>query len=290
MENKPVVRFATEVDLKKTLASQYQKQMVNFFGDEKKALRFLSGVVAAVQRNPKLLECTGESVINSFMTMAQLELMPSDVSGEAYVIPYLNSKKNGNAWVKVLEAQFQLGYQGLVTLFYRAGVKDIVAEIVREKDTFTYINGVIHHEVDVFNDERGKPIGAYCIIRLVTGGEIVKAMSEKEILAIAAKFSKSYATDKSPWKVANDPQLWMWRKTVLKQAAKLVPKNEKLIQAIGADNRDSIIGDRLEEAKNIIPALSMGAIHKTDEDEYAEKEEGETAGGDAAKGDADAAE
>ena len=61
-----------------------------------------------VQRTPKLLECTPETLLNSCMTMASLKLMPSGVSGEAFVLPYKNKG--------VMEAQFQLGYQGLVTL------------------------------------------------------------------------------------------------------------------------------------------------------------------------------
>ncbi len=268
------VAFKNELDLKTVLANQYQKQIVNFFGDQKKALRFLSGVVAAVQRNPKLLECTGESVINSFMTMAQLGLMPSDVSGEAYVLPYKNKKNIGGKWTEVMEAQFQLGYKGLVTLFYRAGIKDIVAEIVYEKDDFNVTNGVITHSPDVFSDDRGKPRGAYCIVRLTNGGIVSKVMSEKEIMGIAARFSKSFAgdgKDKSPWNPKNDPQLWMWRKTVLRQCAKLVPQNDTIIEAIAKDDADSVIGDRLPEAKKAEETLTMGAIlKKPEEQDHAE--------------------
>lgn len=262
-----VVQQINDIDgLKIALSGEYQKQIKNFFGNEGKALKFLSSVISAVQRNPALLECTGESVINSFMTMAQLKLMPSDVSGEAYVIPYNNKKKDGNRWIAVKEAQFQLGYQGLVTLFYRAGAKQIIAEIVRKHDKFTYINGIVTHEPDVFGEDRGEAIGAYVIVTLGTGGVVSKVMNKKEITGIAEKFSKSFKSDKSPWHEKNDPQLWMWRKTVLKQAAKLVPKNESLIQAIGEDNKDSVIGDRLAPAKDIAPALTMGAVLKNDKD------------------------
>ena len=118
-EQKQIKLFANANDLKTVLAANYQKQIVNYFGDEKKALKFLSGVVADVQRTPKLLECTPATLINSYIVMAQLEFMPSDVSGEAYVLPYKNQG--------VMEAQFQLGYKGLVTLFYRAGVNPIVS-------------------------------------------------------------------------------------------------------------------------------------------------------------------
>lgn len=218
-------------DLKKRLANEYQKQITNYFGDEKKALKFLSGVTSAVQKNPELLECSPQSVINSFMTMAQLELMPSDVSGEAYVLPYNNKGAK--------QAQFQLGYQGLVTLFYRAGCKSINAEIVYEKDKFSYINGQVYHEPDVFADDRGKAIGAYVIVETQNGGKISKVMKKDEILRIGSRFSKSYKSSYSPWKEANDPELWMWRKTVLKQASKLIPKNETIYKAIAEDNKDS---------------------------------------------------
>jgi len=273
---KEITQFRNSTDLKIMLADQYMTQIKNYFGNEKKALRFLSSVIADAQRNPKLMECTPVSVINSYMTMAQLEFMPSGVSGEAYVLPYKKSKKVGSQWVEVMEAQFQLGYQGMVTLFYRAGAKDIVAEIVREKDKFTYTNGVIKHKPNIFSDDRGKAIGAYVIVRLNTGGSVSKVMSAKEIVGIGQKFSKSFKSEHTPWDEANDPQLWMWRKTVLKQVAKLVPKNEAIVNAIAKDNEDSIIGDRMEAAQATERSLTMGNLlkPKSDDQDKDQAEEG----------------
>jgi recombination protein RecT len=124
------------------------------------------------------------------MKMAELGLYPSNTSGQAYVLPYKNSQKG------LYEAQFQLGYQGLVTLFYRSGVKAIRSEIVREGDEFGFINGVIRHTYNVFDPTRHKKpaIGAYVIVELPTGGEVHKAMGKEEILNIGKKFSKSYDT------------------------------------------------------------------------------------------------
>ena len=235
-------------DLKKVLASQYQNQITNYFGDDKKALKFLSSVISAVQKTPKLLECDGQSVVNSFMTMAQLELMPSDVSGEAYVIPYKN------------KGQFQLGYQGLVTLFYRAGVRSITAEIVYKEDKFEHINGEFNHNPDVFSDDRGEAIGAYVIIELQAGGKVSKVMSKKEIMKIGKDFSKSFSSEYSPWNEKNDPQLWMWKKTVLKQSAKLVPKNETIFKAIGYDNEDGIL--HKQQSKKTVEKLAGLEIHE----------------------------
>lgn len=240
-------------DLRQILAANYHKQIENLFGDEAKARRFLSSVMADVQRTPKLLECVPVTLINSYLTMAELGLMPSGVSGEAYVLPY-NDKKNG------MQAQFQLGYQGLVTLLYRAGARSIVAEIVHEKDPFSYKNGVLVHDPDPFDDDRGEPKGAYVVVELQAGGKVTKVMSKKQILDIAKKFSKSYNSDFSPWK-NNDPELWMWKKTVLKQAAKLMPKNETVFKAIAEDNRDSNINDgRVDTALKEGESLRMGNL------------------------------
>lgn len=245
------IQIKTENDLKVFLHKNYMVQIQNYFGDQKKAMKFLSSVMSSIQKTPKLLECEATGLVNAFMTMAQLELMPSNVSGEAYVLPYKGV------------AQFQLGYQGLITLFYRAGGQSIRAEIVREHDIFSYVNGEIKHTIDIFksNEQRGPAIGAYAIAT-VEGHEIAKAMNKTDIINIGAKFSKSYNTEFTPWKEKNDPELMMWKKTVLKQLGKLLPKNETINRAIALDNQDSVIGDRLQPALEASETLKMGAVKK----------------------------
>jgi recombination protein RecT len=250
-------------DLKVILASQYQKQINNYFGDEKKALKFLSSVISSVQRTPELLNCEPSTVINSFMVMAQLELMPSDVSGEAYVLPYGG------------KAQFQLGYQGLVTLFYRAGAKAITAEIVYKNDKFDYTNGVVTHSPDIFSDKRGEAIGAYVIVETQRGGKISKVMKKNDIIGIGKKFSKNFNSSFTPWKEANDPELWMWKKTVLKQAAKLVPKNETIYKAIAEDNKESNIAERMEKAKIEAGEIKMSNLLRENNNEKNNKDKTE---------------
>lgn len=252
-DKKQLVKIQNENDLKVFLANNYMNQIKNFFGHEKEAMKFLSCVMSAVQRTPKLLQCEPKSLINSFLTMAQLQLMPSDVSGEAYVLPYDN--KNGPV------AQFQLGYQGLVTLFFRAGGTGIRSDIVREHDEFSYINGVMRHSINILksNEERGQPIAAYAIAT-VNGQEVSKVMNAKDIVDFGRRFSKSFGSTFTPWKIENDPELWMWKKTVLKQLGKMLPKNETISRAIAEDNRDSIISDRIEAAKKESDALKMGAV------------------------------
>lgn len=260
-ENKPTITVIRDIkdirtpdNLKSFMATNYLNQIKNFFSDEKQAMKFMSSMMSAVQKNEDLMKCEMHSVVTSFMTMAQLGLMPSDVSGEAYVIPYGG------------KAQFQLGYQGLVTLFYRAGGQNIRAEIVRKNDVFSYENGQIQHKIDIFksNADRGEIVGAYAIAT-VNGGEICKAMNITDIIDIGKKFSKSFTTKFSPWNTSNDPEGWMYKKTVLKQLAKMLPKNETIFKAIAEDNNDSIIADRLNGAMTESKGLQMGELLKNND-------------------------
>lgn len=261
-----LTKFKNELSLASFIDKNYKNQITNYFADPQKALEFLSNIRAEVQRNPKLLECDPGSLVNSFITAASLKLMPSGVSGEAYILPYNN--KDG------MVAQFQLGYQGLVTLFYRAGVQAIHADIVRENDKIELVNGNIQHTVNPLQSvsQRGKAIGAYVVVNY-RGQLMGKYMHAEDILAHGKKFSKSYfeydyKTKKktenvgkhTPWNEENDPELWMWKKTVLKQAAKLIPKNETIYRAIAEDNKDSILAERLENAKVETNKINMGNL------------------------------
>ena len=76
--------------------------------------RFFRVVFGAILRNPKLVECTRESILQSVMFCAQLGVEP--ILGRAYLIPYENSKYVKGEWVKIPECQAQIGYQGLVDL------------------------------------------------------------------------------------------------------------------------------------------------------------------------------
>lgn len=249
---------------KSLLGKSYLPALKNYLGNEQNALRFCSGVVSDLQRNPKLLECTQESLLNSYMMMASCGFHPSAVSGEAYVLPYKKNTKVGNEWHSEMQAQFQMGYKGLVTLIYKVeDVTKIGGAIVHAKDETTYINGEFTHKVDInlSMEERGEPIGAYTYVTF-RGETNTKYMNAKDILAHAAKFSKSYdpAGKNSPWNPENDPNRTMWLKTVLINQSKLLPKNETINRAINADYGDSKLHDRIEAAKAKSKDLSMGNL------------------------------
>lgn len=223
------------VGFKKQLQTDHQNQIKNYFsGDADKAMKFLTSVAIAVEKTPKLLECDRASLMNAFMTCAELNLYPSNVTGEAFVIPYGG------------KAQFQLGYQGVLTLLYRAGVQSVRSAIVYEKDHFDYQEGTgakLIHKPDIRAKDRGKAIAVYAVA-VVNDHELFKVMSEADVMKHKA-LSQAAKSKFSPWTGDNDPELIMWQKTAIKVLAKTLPKNDSVYhKAVAAEekgNKDETI-------------------------------------------------
>ncbi len=98
-------------------------------------------------------------------------------------------------------------------------------------------------------------------------------MGKTEIFSIRDKFSKSKDSPSSPWNESRDPELWMWKKTVLKQVAKLVPKNERIIEAIEIDNKNDTDFEEIEqEPRKIVPPDLSKIIPPPEKEEKKEAE------------------
>lgn len=209
---------------------QYIKSME---GEIKKALpsvitpeRFTRIVLSAISVNPKLGSCTPASFLGAMMTSAQLGLEVNTPLGQAYVLPYLNKG--------VLEAQFQLGYKGLIDLAYRSGdVEVIQAHVVYENDEFECAYGLdpklTHKPADI---DRGEPIKVYAVFKTKSGGFGFEVMSMEDVKKHAAKYSKSYGSSYSPWKTNFEE---MAKKTVLKRVLKYAPLKSDFVRAAVQD-------------------------------------------------------
>lgn len=222
-------------ELKNELNTQKVKALNNYFNwDNEKTLKFLSAVTHCASVTPKLLECSQDSIITAFMKCAEYNLFPSTVSGEVYILPYYNKGK--------MEAQFQLGYKGIIALLDRAGIK-VYTDVVKEKDTCEITSGMdqnILHKYPL--TARWQAIGVYAIAIDKNGEKIMKYMSKDEVLEFK-KFSKGKIEEYSPWNQKNDPELNMWRKTVIKQISKNLSLSAEIYEAIAKDNEESSIED-----------------------------------------------
>lgn len=197
-------------------------------------------ILSLLKMTPKLQECTPVSITAAVFQMAQLGLEPID--GQAYIIPYENSKKGltTGQWYRVKEAQFQIGYKGYVSLFYRhQSSLALFWGIVCENDKFDFDKGrnILSHKINL-KGERGEPYAYWVKARLQNGAEIFEVMSKLEIIDHAEKHSKAYNKkenkfyDNTPWLTDFNS---MALKTVLIQLMKLLPKSVEIQRAIQMD-------------------------------------------------------
>ena len=198
----------------------------------------------AMRRNPKLLECSRDSLIGSLLTAAMLGLEPSGPLGHGALIPYWNSNlysrgKGG------YECQFQPMYQGMLDLARRSGfIRDVQLRAVFEGDTYSYRFGLepdITHvplEGKGADDPDRRPTHVYCVIRFTNGGVQWDQMSMEQGLAHGMKYSPSWDRSVKAFKPgsvwATDP-VAMVQKTILKRVLKLCPKSPELAAALTLD-------------------------------------------------------
>ncbi|BFL72099.1 recombinase RecT [Anaerococcus nagyae] len=187
--------------------------------------KFVRTSLTAINSNPKLLQCSPQSLLAAVMNSAQLGLEFNTPLGEAYLIPYGN------------QVQFQIGYMGLLKLAHNTGqFKRITAKEVHENDDFDidYGTGEIKHK-PVIVGESGYAIGYYAVYETKDGGRDSFYMSKEDAEAYGRKFSKSF--NSGPWKTNFDA---MAKKSCIIQVLKYAPKaidKPELGQAMAFDNQ-----------------------------------------------------
>jgi recombination protein RecT len=185
------------------------------------ASRLARITLTTLRTNPKLLECTIESLLGACLQAAQLGLDPS--VGNCFFIPYKN------------QVSFQIGYKGLIDLACRSGhVLSIVAQEVRAGDEFFYEfgrNETLKH-VPAPEKKRGEIEYYYAYAVLKNGGFVFQVMHISDIEAVRNEHSISYKFDKNG-------SIWgknftaMALKTVIKRLIKYLPL--QVDEAIQAD-------------------------------------------------------
>lgn len=201
--------------------------------------RFTRIVLTTLSSNRQLQECKPETFLGAMMQAAQLGVEPNTPLGQAYLIPYRNHGQ--------LECQFQLGYKGLISLFYRSGGKDLQAQAVYENDTFEFEFGLdpkLRH-IPAMND-RGRVIAYYAVYRTKEGGSGFAVMSIEDVKDHMHKYSKAAEKGYSPWQTNFDE---MAKKTVIKKALKYAPLSTDFVRAMSADEtiKTNIVQDMATE-------------------------------------------
>lgn len=175
--------------------------------------RFVRIAILALSKTPKLAECTKESVLRCMMDCSQLGIEPD--GRRAHLIPYGR------------ECQLIIDYKGLVELAYRSGtVSNIHAEIVCERDVFTYDRGEVKEHIINFRKDRGEMYAAWVRVRMKDGAEKVEVMSKADIEKVR---SRSRSGNNGPWKTDYNE---MAKKTVFRRCSKWLQLSPEIRDAV----------------------------------------------------------
>ena len=202
--------------------------------------RFTRMVLSAISSTPDLAKCTPKSFLGAMMNAAQLGLEPNTPLGQAYILPYSNKG--------VLEAEFQLGYKGMIDLAYRSGEVEVIqCHVVYKNDQFECCYGLEPKLSHIPADgERGEAVKVYAMFKTKDGGFGFEVMSMDDVRKHAAQYSKSYNSNYSPWKKNFEE---MAKKTVLKKALKYAPLKSDFVRGVSTD--ESIKYDVAEDMTEV---------------------------------------
>ena len=204
--------------------------MVNGNGQQ-----FVASLLSIVTNNNLLAKATNESIMTAAMKAAVLNLPIEPSLGYAYIVPYKN------------QAQFQVGYKGLIQLAQRSGqVTRLNAGEVYESQYkgFNPLTEDLEVDMTAIPKENEKVVGYFAFMRLANGFEKTVFWTKERVQSHGKKYSQSFSSKYSPWQSDFDA---MARKTVLKHMlSTYAPLSTELQDAIVADNEDSTISNKNE--------------------------------------------
>jgi recombination protein RecT len=217
------IKHAGEGDIRGILEGEnFRRQIMRVLPKHLPPDRFIRIALTAMQRTPKLKDCTPASFFNALLSLSELGIEPD--GRRAHLIPYGN------------ECQLIIDYKGYVDLITRPGkgndVSTIYSDVVREHDDFLFNRGIVErHIVDIrkAETERGKVIGAYTIIRFKNGDMKCEVMSVEDLDRVKGR---SKAKDNGPWRTDENE---MQKKTVLRRCIKTMPINDQTAKALEVD-------------------------------------------------------
>jgi recombination protein RecT len=222
----------------------------------KRAPQFITSVLQIAASNAMLTKAEPVSIYNSASVAATLDLPLNNSLGFAYIVPYNNKQKDGSYKV---EAQFQIGWRGLVQLAQRTGQYLAISTKIVYEGQFIEDETFEGYHFEWKNKKSEIIIGYASYFRLINGFEKIYFMSAPEIKKHAKKYSQTYKKDQGKWMDDFDG---MALKTVLKlNLSKYGPLSIEMQRAIIADQ--AIINDAetldVTYADNEVPEINKEA-------------------------------
>jgi recombination protein RecT len=208
------------------LIAKEETSLANMLPEHVKPEHFMAAVRVAINKNPDLLVCEPQSLVNAALDCAHDGLIPD--GRQAVIVKFFDRKSKKNL------ARHMPMVTGIISRAKDLGdVTAIKCHVVREKDEFVYElgdNEFIEHKPFIGID-RGDVIGAYVIFE--NNGKVIhrEHMDRKQIDQIRAK---SLAQNSLAWKEFYDE---MARKTVIRRGSKYIPMSSALRQIIEREDK-----------------------------------------------------
>ncbi len=236
---KPATKALTPFEeVKKTLMSdEYKAQFAMALPPQMPPEKFLRVAITAVNKSPDLLECTRQSLYQSFMLAAQDGLLPD--GREAAIVKY--SLKG------VPTATYMPMVGGLLKKIRNSGeLKSITAKVVHENEEFKYWideDGEHLRHVPMLSGDKGKLVHVYALAKTNDDGVYVEVMTVAEVEKVR---NVSRAKDAMAW-----TQWWdeMAKKTAIRRLSKRLPMSTDLDDLVRRDDHLYDVTPKAEEPK-----------------------------------------
>ncbi len=173
----------------------YQRAINNTLRDPARARRFVASITSAVAINPALQECDPATVLSGALLGESLNLSPSPQLGQYYLVPFENRKKGCK------DAQFVLGYKGMIQLALRSGQYkrlNVLAVKAGELLSWNPMTEEILLKLIEDDSEREKTatVGYVATFEYLNGFTKTIYWSRQKMEAHALRYSKGYAAKK----------------------------------------------------------------------------------------------
>ena len=232
-EQKPPTALTATVKSLGEFIAKYQEQISGLLPKHLDPQKMVRIAQVALSRNPKLLECTPLSILDCVIKAAQVGLELNGPMRQAFMVPYWNDQ------AKKLEAQFQIGYPGMIELASRSrDVSYVDAHPVFDGDFFQFEHGdkqYLKHKPNL-NRENDDLHAAYAIIKFRDGNQMFEVLGKRDIMKLKAR-SQMGKKDKGPWETDESE---MWRKSPIKKLLKRVRTSQELQAALGYDDQSEL--------------------------------------------------
>jgi len=256
VKNPTVAQYLGSVDIKRYIEGVLKER----------AGQFVTSLVSMANLTPGLKLCDPETLMYCGLKAASLNLPLDNNLGFAYAVPYGK------------EAQFQIGYKGLVQLGQRTGqYKNMNVINIHQGELISWDPFAEELELAINQDQEARAklpvIGYAAVFTLLNGFKKICYWPEARVEAHAKRFSKAY--NGGPWKTDFHA---MARKTVLKdmlshwgplstEMAEAVKFDQSVIRKTdaGEEYPDYIDGSLVDDVQSL-PESSVEAEFKAEQE------------------------